>query len=1123
MLRRLAIFVITLAVCRTAQATLYFPHTTSRTGWSTDICVVNTSGTDTIRGTFRAFSDAGIMLAESAVVTLAPNARTLRGLTDLFPAVAADVGHVTFETPAISVSGLARVGTPGVAVAAIAAAAKPNAGDFYITHIASLSNWWTGISLVNTTPYAKQVVVEFNNGASKTVDLPAHGRFYSGIAEWFDGKPQPALESAVVKNGAGVVGSELFGSTNTTGPSLLDGILLEDETTTRIFFPHLVTSDIWWTGIVVFNPSAIDCTLRIIPHRTDGTALTAIVRTLRPRQRYIGLLSTLGLPSDAAWLEIEASVPVTGFELFATNDGQTMAGYTGVNISARNGIFPIVEKLAYTGIAFVNVSGTRANVTLIACDDQGQTIASTPMQVAPYASKLGFTFELFGAGVTNYTSVRYTSDQPLVAFSLNLEAGLRTLDGFAAGIRSRSVSVPDGSVGYGAGVVAAPGATIVSQGQTFTNAAALAPEALAAVIRNGKTYLYHPALGTAPLSDQNSRRAVGYFIVGMSGGDAVSAAGAFRPQGVFPGGADRVSMKTGVDLSYEGQDTALLIRAVNGTRRWAAALGDTPGETARYLPLRASTVPSEYFEFVDKIGEYLEWGTIKIIGTETGAQVRANPAGTVKTYGAFWRAVPWYKSRGLPPELLGINPDDAKILATLTTVDMFYFIAEGIRAIVGVASPSECADIVLQSGVPRFVETIFIQWITGDDGAVEQLHDTTLKSTLHSFIGCCAKLATVGAAEGVNTLLDILTFANWIIEDGMFTTYHSVMSYSPFETVRLGSNAFAITSATVTPAAALESGKTGQVTLRCTTRGVAILQADLSAIGGPIAVDFVKGGKDPATQDDIWTTASAVSVLPRVPGDRQVKFTGSGSTGSVAVYATVRVNLVITNADATGDLVVSRRGFVTVSCTSLGAASVVADLSAIGGPATLELYGSADTGSYSRGNLEVTPPLAGTKTIRFTASANGVTAQGTATIVVKSGELEFSGNMTVERTITTSSSYGCVVTGSCSGVLPLTLTLHENGAVTARTSLPLLPIAQADCSVPRLTCEVKVVQLENFTGTHDGKGNFNFYFWRVLSEAPELGEFKVTGTHTSQEARGSGEKAVPGDGAWQVKVSFVLK
>ena len=77
-------FVLLLSTAaREAGAALYYPHAVTRAGWSTEICVANTSAADSVRGTFRAFSDAGLMLAESAPVTLAANATLAASIPNL--------------------------------------------------------------------------------------------------------------------------------------------------------------------------------------------------------------------------------------------------------------------------------------------------------------------------------------------------------------------------------------------------------------------------------------------------------------------------------------------------------------------------------------------------------------------------------------------------------------------------------------------------------------------------------------------------------------------------------------------------------------------------------------------------------------------------------------------------------------------------------------------------------------------------------------------------------------------------------------------------------------------------------------------------------------------------------
>jgi hypothetical protein len=97
-----------------------------------------------------------------------------------------------------------------------------------------------------------------------------------------------------------------------------------------------------------------------------GTALSPSTFSLAGKGKYVGLVSALGLSSQTAWLKIDSSSPITGFELFATWDGNLLAANAGGGTGATSGIFPKIEKSGWTGIAFVNTEGIGASVTLTA-------------------------------------------------------------------------------------------------------------------------------------------------------------------------------------------------------------------------------------------------------------------------------------------------------------------------------------------------------------------------------------------------------------------------------------------------------------------------------------------------------------------------------------------------------------------------------------------------------------------------------------------------------------------------------------------------------------------------------------------------------------------------------------
>jgi hypothetical protein len=58
----------------------------------------------------------------------------------------------------------------------------------------------------------------------------------------------------------------------------------------------------WWTGIVGYNPSASAVTVTITPYTAQGVSLPPSTFTIQGKRKYVGLVSTLGLPANTAWL-----------------------------------------------------------------------------------------------------------------------------------------------------------------------------------------------------------------------------------------------------------------------------------------------------------------------------------------------------------------------------------------------------------------------------------------------------------------------------------------------------------------------------------------------------------------------------------------------------------------------------------------------------------------------------------------------------------------------------------------------------------------------------------------------------------------------------------------------------
>jgi hypothetical protein len=413
---------------RTAYANLYFPHICTTLPWQTEIAIINT-GDETVTGTLEAFSNHG-QLVETKPVTLSARSRRQITIADEF-IYHADIGYIILNTDFLVVQGYTKFYQEGIYRSAIPAVNEVSTSDIYIPHIASNADWWTGVSLVNTTSETKELTMTFSDGQTKNRTLTANQHDAFSIRELFDNQPQPDIESAVISNAGGIIGLELFGSSG--WGTQLDGILLTDKVASTIYYPH-VDNNGWWTGIVAYNPSESACSIIVTPYNVQGTSLATTTLTLAGKEKYVGTVSTLGLPDGTEWFRIDSTnCPLSGFELFGTVDGGQLAAYAGGgDTGTKAGIFAKIEKNGWTGIAFVNTEAETASVSLTAYDDNGNAIAASTLSVGGHTKVVGLTEVIFSQDISSATYVVYSSDRNVVGFQLNGSEDWTMLDGLPA-------------------------------------------------------------------------------------------------------------------------------------------------------------------------------------------------------------------------------------------------------------------------------------------------------------------------------------------------------------------------------------------------------------------------------------------------------------------------------------------------------------------------------------------------------------------------------------------------------------------------------------------------------------------------------------------------------------------
>jgi len=390
-----------LKACKFRDEKMYFPHIASGGDWETEIGIINTGSLD-LSGQLRAYNNSG-QLVDSKCIDLEPNARIEIVVGNEF-SNPSEIGYIVLGSGSPNAKGYLKFYINGKYRVAIPAATDVNVWDIYVSHIASNDNWWTGVSLLNTTSSSKDLTINFDDGSTKKVTIAANEHKAFTVRELFNGNPQLSMNSAVIKNGDGIVGLEIFGSMSNSGTNYLSGILLKDESTTKIYYPHIASDSTWATGIVAYNTSTKSCDLTIIPYKDDGTILASQTVPLDGKEKYIGSPESLNLPAGTAWF---------------TRNGNQLGGYTGVGISGTDGVFAKIDKEGGTGIAFVNIENSSAKVTITAYDDSGSVITIENISLRAYEKVVDVPSKLFLSDISTATYITYSSTGNVVGFQLN--------------------------------------------------------------------------------------------------------------------------------------------------------------------------------------------------------------------------------------------------------------------------------------------------------------------------------------------------------------------------------------------------------------------------------------------------------------------------------------------------------------------------------------------------------------------------------------------------------------------------------------------------------------------------------------------------------------------------------
>lgn len=358
---------------------------------------------------------------------------------------------------------------------------------------------------------------------------------------------------------------------------------------------------------------------------------------------------------------------------------------------------------------------------------------------------------------------------------------------------------PPAEVTLVASDIAGPGGALLYQGEQITDALTVPYNTLVGVYKDGQVYLYHPALGDEPVSEYNSRRAAGYFLVGRL--DA-SGKGDMLAQ-TRMGGTGSVRLRTGVDFSRLDWGNG---RVVNLGSRWVAvdtgranALGAQPYVIEPY----SVPVPTGYVSGILQFAELLladsPLGKLDEQLADAPSRDVKLPGNKVESFGSVVRALPLM----LADDWLGLLGSDfwaslgeawlanPELFGRVDALDAAHIVLGAVRVGAKVAIPLDCMEAVIVDFFGgAFVESPLLSGLAEDPEAVRHLYTETFMGLLDSLAGCglellaAPTLAGEPAALAANQALDIYGSGKWVLDNAVLGSW-SVVKYRAYDRIEL--------------------------------------------------------------------------------------------------------------------------------------------------------------------------------------------------------------------------------------------------------------------------------------------------------------------------------------------------
>lgn len=279
-------------------------------------------------------------------------------------------------------------------------------GDICIPLATATPDWWTAISLINTTSTAQWLNVEFMEGPTCPVALPAYGQktFYArdllGPSTYYSG-------AATIKNAYGITGAVYFGRDKMVGARSL-----MPASANTLYFPFVADMTNWGSYFVLRNSGSP----RITGYLDNGWSLGT--KNFGVSAQLISNIADYAWSQTPAWFKIEGAAGMCAEEFMVSAYAESAIVTDPETAPSCCGTFALFKDGAER-LIIINPSIYQTSVTLTYYNEQGEQVGNKAEYVLlPNASQNIYLTGDNVKALEKATHVSYQATWPVVGYEV---------------------------------------------------------------------------------------------------------------------------------------------------------------------------------------------------------------------------------------------------------------------------------------------------------------------------------------------------------------------------------------------------------------------------------------------------------------------------------------------------------------------------------------------------------------------------------------------------------------------------------------------------------------------------------------------------------------------------------